>query len=254
MKVVSRVSLRTMFAVSVWGMATLAVPVRAQNAAMQMAQLPPLQEQVPQPGSPSGVRTPYQQAPIPQTPYQQSPYQQAPAPQTPYQQAPYQQAPAPQPPYQQPPYQQAPAPQPPQQEAPVPQAPHQQVPAPPNVSGSGAQGQSQTPPAAPPTTFERPNTWISATVAKLVALDKVNAQASELTIKVGQSATFESLTITVKACVVRPPDQPADAAVYLHVTDSHPDSPGFDGWMLENEPAVSMMQHPIYGLRVAGCS
>jgi hypothetical protein len=90
-------------------------------------------------------------------------------------------------------------------------------------------------------------------VAKLVALDKVNAQATELTIKVGQSATFESLTITVKACVTRPPDQPADAAVYLHVTDSHPDSPGFDGWMLEDEPSVSMLQHPIYDIRVAGC-
>jgi hypothetical protein len=87
-----------------------------------------------------------------------------------------------------------------------------------------------------------------------VALDKVNAQATELTIKVGESATFESLTISVKACVTRPPDQPADAAAYLHVTDSHPDSPGFDGWMLEDEPSVSMMQHPIYDVRVAGCS
>ena len=90
--------------------------------------------------------------------------------------------------------------------------------------------------------------------AKLVALDKVNAQATELTVKVGQSATFGSLTIEVKACDIRPPDQPADAAVYLHVTDSHPDSPGFDGWMLRDEPSVSMMQHPIYDLRVSGCT
>jgi hypothetical protein len=89
---------------------------------------------------------------------------------------------------------------------------------------------------------------------KLQALDKVNAQALELTIKVGQSATFGSLTIAVKACVIRPQDQPADAAVYLDVTDSHPDAPGFDGWMLEDEPSVSMMQHPIYDLRVTGCA
>jgi hypothetical protein len=148
---------------------------------------------------------------------------------------------------------------PPAARAPVLQAPVPQAPVPPNfpsqgVPGQGAQGQGQTPPATPPATVERPNVWVPASVAKLEALDKVNAQATELTITVGQSATFGSLTIAVKACVIRPPDQPADAAAYLDVTDSHPDSPGFDGWMLEDEPSVSMMQHPIYDLRVTGCT
>jgi hypothetical protein len=81
----------------------------------------------------------------------------------------------------------------------------------------------------------------------------VNAQATALTIKIGQSATFGSLTINAKACMVRPADQPADAAAYLAVSDGHPDSPGFTGWMLAHEPALSMLQHPIYDLRVIGC-
>ena len=109
-------------------------------------------------------------------------------------------------------------------------------------------------PAVPYTPVERPNNWQPATTVKLQALDKVNAQAASLVIKVGQSTTFGSLTITAKACMVRPTDQPADAAAYLDVTDSHPDSPAFDGWMLEDEPSVSMMQHPIYDLRVVGCT
>jgi len=46
----------------------------------------------------------------------------------------------------------------------------------------------------------------------------------------------------------------SDAAAFLAVTDSHPDSPGFDGWMLQDEPSLSMMQHPIYDLRVTGCT
>ena len=92
--------------------------------------------------------------------------------------------------------------------------------------------------------------WVAGLV---IAAFAGHAQAQELTIKVGQSATFGSLTVTVKACVTRPPDQPADAAAFLHVTDSHPDSPGFDGWMLEDEPSVSMLQHPIYDIRLAGC-
>jgi hypothetical protein len=120
--------------------------------------------------------------------------------------------------------------------------------------GPFLQGQGQAPPATPPATVERPNIWMPAAAAKLQALDKVNAQTSELTIKVGQSATFGSLTITVKSCMIRPSDQPADAAAYLDVTDSHPDSPNFDGWLLEDEPSVSMMQHPIYDLRVTGCA
>jgi hypothetical protein len=125
-----------------------------------------------------------------------------------------------------------------------------QPPAAPPVAPPGA----PSPPATPPATAARPNIWVPAGSAKLVALDKVNAQATELTVKVGQSATFGSLTITVKACAIRPPDQPADATAYLHVTDSHPDSPGFDGWMLRGEPSVSMMQHPVYDLRVTGCT
>jgi hypothetical protein len=112
------------------------------------------------------------------------------------------------------------------------------------------------PAPAPPdmTPLTRANTWLPAGAARLQALDKVNAQAAVLTVKVGQSATFGSLTITVKSCVVRPPDQPADAAAYLDVTDSHPDSPPFDGWLLSQEPSVSMMEHPIYDIRVAGCT
>jgi hypothetical protein len=106
----------------------------------------------------------------------------------------------------------------------------------------------------PPMTADRPNTWLPASTVKLQALDKVNAQTAALTVKVGSSASFGSLTITAKACVVRPADQPADSAAFLTVTDSHPDSPGFNGWMLQIEPSVSMMEHPIYDLRVIGCS
>jgi hypothetical protein len=102
--------------------------------------------------------------------------------------------------------------------------------------------------------MDRPNGWIPAATVRLQALDKVNAQTAALTIKVGGVATFGSLTIAAKACAVRPNDQPVDAAAYLTVTDSHPDSPGFDGWMLQQEPSVSMLQHPVYDLRVTGCT
>ena len=135
-------------------------------------------------------------------------------------------------------------------------SPGQAIPPPDTVApDTGDQAQSpQAAPVAPPAPIERPNAWVPAAVAKLQALDKVDAQAKELTIRVGQTARFGSLTIAVKSCMIRPPNLPADAAAYLAVTDSHPDQPGFDGWMLQDEPSVSMMQHPIYDLRVTGCA
>jgi hypothetical protein len=129
--------------------------------------------------------------------------------------------------------------------APAPEA------APPARESPAAEAPRPTPDMTPLT---RPNTWLPATTAKLQALDKVNAQTTMLTVKVGQTATFGSLTIAVKACIVRPPDQPPDAAAYLDVTDRNPDTPPFAGWLLEQEPSASMMEHPIYDIRVTGCT
>jgi len=114
---------------------------------------------------------------------------------------------------------------------------------------------AQAPPGQPPAAA-RPApgpTWLPRGEAVLQALDKVNARSQTLDVRVGASAHFGSLTIAVRSCVVRPPDQPADAAAFLDVTDATPGSPTFHGWMFESDPAVSMLQHPIYDVRVRGC-
>jgi len=84
-------------------------------------------------------------------------------------------------------------------------------------------------------------------------LDKVNALSAVLDVKVGQQGKFGSLTIQVQACKIHPADQARDSAAYLTITDSHADVPGFQGWMLANEPSASMLQSPIYDVRVVGC-
>lgn len=98
-----------------------------------------------------------------------------------------------------------------------------------------------------------PGSWLPQSNAVLQLLDKVNAQNTMLTVKVGQSAAFGTLTIQVQACDVRPTDQPQDATAFLTIADSHADAPGFRGWMLANNPSLSMLQHPIYDVRVVGC-
>ena len=107
-----------------------------------------------------------------------------------------------------------------------------------------------TPPAAPQPL--QPN-WLPQGTAELQVLDKANAQNALLTVKVGQEAHFGSLNIQVQACSSRPPDQPRDAAAFLTITDSIPDAPGFRGWMLATNPSLSMLQHPIYDVRVVAC-
>lgn len=118
-----------------------------------------------------------------------------------------------------------------------------------------AQDAQPMPPAVgPPTTPEPPPlSWVAGGTADLVALDKISTRTFPLTAKVGQPVQFGTLTITVGACDVRPPGQPADAAAWLDVTDGNAGVPAFHGWILKAEPAVSGLEHPIYDLRLAAC-
>ena len=108
------------------------------------------------------------------------------------------------------------------------------------------------PPSGPPSA-PAPDVWVPRTEARLSVLEKVRAQASAVSVKAGGSATVGSLTMAVKSCVVRPPDQPGDAAAAVDITDSRPGAPGFHGWLLMNEPYASMLQSPIYDVRLLGC-
>ena len=114
----------------------------------------------------------------------------------------------------------------------------------------GVSAQAPKPDAPAPSA---PGTWIPRDTADLLVLDKVNAKSAALTLKVGQAADNASLSITLRSCAVRPPDQPQDAAAYLDVKDSRAGAPGFHGWMFANEPAVNMLEHPVYDLRLVAC-
>jgi hypothetical protein len=90
--------------------------------------------------------------------------------------------------------------------------------------------------------------------ATLQALDKVNAVEKTLVLKVGDTARFASLDIAVRGCFVRPSDKPADATAFLVIRDQRSDTPAFTGWMVRSAPYMSMMAHPLYDVRIAGCS
>ena len=129
----------------------------------------------------------------------------------------------------------------------------QAAPAPAPQQQSAPPQDTATQAAPPPAPRPMQLTWVPQGAAQLQVLDKVNAQSTTLTVKVGQQGQYGSLTIQVQACSIHPPDVPQDAAAYLKITDSHSDAPGFQGWMLADNPSVSMLQDPVYDVRVVGC-
>ncbi len=120
-----------------------------------------------------------------------------------------------------------------------------------------AQAQTSQPPSAAPAVpappVPAPETWLPRPAVDLIALDKITARVTPLSGRVGQTLSFGTLSIAVRACLVRGPDQPGDQAVFLDITDSRDPERDFHGWMLLAEPALSMLQHPVYDIRLAGC-
>jgi hypothetical protein len=148
-----------------------------------------------------------------------------------------------------------PAPDAVQQPLPPPVDQTQTQPAPQPAQPAATPQNATAAPTTPATSQPMQLTWIPVPQgsAQLQVLDKVNAQNATLNVKIGQQGQYGSLTIQVQACDIHPSDQPRDAAAYLKITDGHADEPGFQGWILANNPSVSMLQNPIYDVRVVGC-
>ncbi len=104
--------------------------------------------------------------------------------------------------------------------------------------------------AAPPAA---PEPWVARGSVTLIVLNKISAQTTTLSGPVGATLTTGSLAITVRACVVRPPDLPEDAAAFLQITDSRQGAAPFAAWVLKNEPELSIYENPVYSVYVAGC-
>lgn len=93
--------------------------------------------------------------------------------------------------------------------------------------------------------------------AVLQGLDKVTAQITTLTVPIGGSASFGTLTIHLRACVPSKPDEAPEAAAFLEIVDIRPDQepvPVFSGWMFASSPALSALEHPVYDIWVKACS
>ncbi len=121
------------------------------------------------------------------------------------------------------------------------------------VAGAAIAPCAQAAQTVAPPTLPDPDTWLARPVAELRVLDKVGAQATPVVLTIGQGSTYHSLTVTLRACAVRPPELPPDSAAFLDIVDSHEGEPGFHGWMFSGEPQVAMLENPLYDVHLLSC-
>lgn len=130
--------------------------------------------------------------------------------------------------------------------------------APPPVAGNAAPASSTATAAAPaqdvpPTP---PNNWVPGKTAELGVLDKVDGGTRTLTIPVGGQATVGDLTVSVQACVTRPPGQLPDSAVFLTLQPkgAQDGAPVYRGWMVHSAPGATDAGNAGEAFRVITCS
>jgi hypothetical protein len=105
-----------------------------------------------------------------------------------------------------------------------------------------------------PPDLSPPDTWLPKQQGSVRVMNKIDSTVQVVTLHVGETVTYQSLSLTLAGCFVRPQDLPDDAAAHLKIVDHRPDAPGFDGWMLKREPSLNMLQHPVYDVQLAGCA
>ena len=133
--------------------------------------------------------------------------------------------------------------------------------------GSAASGQAATSAPTPttPTTPAAPvqdiapippNTWLPAKTAEIGVLDKVDGSVSTISIPVGGQSVVGDLQVNVQACMIRPPDQVPDAAVFLALQSTQDPSapPNYRGWLVKSAPGAAVAGDASETFRVIDCS
>ena len=102
---------------------------------------------------------------------------------------------------------------------------------------------------------------LKGTAVVLRTLDKVTATTKDYTVRVGDKLHYGSLTVNVRHCEKRPPEDIPETYAFLQIDDKKLDGKGksgetervFSGWMLASKPAVSALDHGVYDVWVLDC-
>ncbi|MBI1361659.1 MAG: DUF2155 domain-containing protein [Alphaproteobacteria bacterium] len=113
--------------------------------------------------------------------------------------------------------------------------------------------------------------------AHLRALEKITGDATDLTVKVGETKDFGRIAITLRACWQAPPEDTPESEAFLEIRSRGaaqdkplaelgpdkekpksaslgPDAPLFSGWMFASSPGLNALEHPVYDVWVISCT
>ncbi|TQS73127.1 DUF2155 domain-containing protein [Rhodobacteraceae bacterium] len=88
----------------------------------------------------------------------------------------------------------------------------------------------------------------------LRGLDKINGTASDISLAVGQTANYGSITVRLDECRYPANDPSSNAFAHLTIRDVPSDTEVFSGWMIAASPALSALDHQRYDVWVIRCS
>lgn len=100
---------------------------------------------------------------------------------------------------------------------------------------------------------EVPEGLAEAPGAYLRGLDKVAGAASDITLSVGESVEYGSLSVRLAGCRYPADDPASNAYAYLEITDKALAKVVFSGWMIAQNPALSALDHQRYDIWALRC-
>jgi hypothetical protein len=120
-----------------------------------------------------------------------------------------------------------------------------------NTADTGSPASTSSAVAAPPA-----NDWVPGHTAIIGVLDKVDGSIADISIPVGGQSNVGDMQVSVLACVVRPPAEVPDAAIFLATTAAENLSgpPLYRGWIVQSVPGAAVAGNASDTLRVIGCS
>ena len=93
-------------------------------------------------------------------------------------------------------------------------------------------------------------------LAVMQGLDKVTARGSTCEAPRGVAVRLGTLSITMRRCERRPPEEPPESSAFLEIYEARSDQEPvslFQGWMFASSPALSALEHPVYDVWVLEC-
>lgn len=87
-------------------------------------------------------------------------------------------------------------------------------------------------------------------------LDKITARVSTIYAPLDVPVNYGSLSLTVRKCKARPPEEPPEKAAFVEIDEIKKNKDParlFTGWMFWSSPALNALEHPVYDVWLIDC-